>query len=172
MSVGQEAKSGRPSGMFRPDATRRQKAMALVILGLLATGLILLLYGRATGGTAASVAGLVLFFGPLGAAIVHARIRARRDPVFAREVAEAQAKFAPQQRARQSRMKLQVISAVAILVMLLTLGLLRYTIPALAHMGKAGFVILAQFLGGAAALALGLGWRLVNRKTAVDSAKP
>jgi hypothetical protein len=172
MSVGQDSKSGLPSGIFRPDATRRQKAMALIILGLLVTGLILLLYGRATGGTAASVAGLALFFGPLGAAIVHARIRARRDPVFAREVAETQAKFAPQQRARQNRMKLQVISAAAILAMLLMLGLLRSAIPALAHMSKTGFVILAQFLGGAAALALGLVWRLVKRKAAADSAKP
>jgi hypothetical protein len=172
MSVGQDSKSGQPSGIFRPDATRRQKAMALVILGLLATGLILLLYGRVTGGTAASVAGLALFFGPLGAAIIHARIRARRDPVFAREVAETQAKFAPQQRARQSRMKLQVISAAAILVMFLTLGLLRSTIPALAHMSKAGFVILAQFLGAAAAMALWLGWRLIKKKNAVGSVKP
>ncbi|HXL98892.1 MAG TPA: hypothetical protein VN932_03105 [Rhizomicrobium sp.] len=74
--------------------------MAFVLLGFFSAGFVLLLYGRATGGSAASLAGFTLLFGPLGLAIVHARLRAKRDPAFAREVAETQARMAPRNAAR------------------------------------------------------------------------
>jgi hypothetical protein len=171
MSGGRDSKSGQPRApaMFRPDATPRQKAMAFVLLILLGAGLVLLLYGRVTGRSAASLAGFALFFVPLGIAIVHARLRAKRDPAFARQVAETQARMAPQQRARQSQLKQRAVAAAAILAMLLMLGLLRSVIPALAHMSKASFVILAQFLGAAVASALWFGWRLMKAKPSGES---
>jgi hypothetical protein len=166
MSDSQESKSGRPaaSGMFRPDATLQQKVVVIALMCAAIADIVLMLYGRATHRTSLSLIGAVLFLGPLGAGVIWSRIRAKRDPAFAQRLAETRARLEPMQRARQSQLKLRMTTAAVILVALLGLGLLRPVIPVLAHIGRAGFVVLAQILGVAVALALWFGWRFMRTR--------